>query len=167
MITKEFFVKLFFTTVYLMTLYYAGKQFLFHLSDVTSDNVSVACEYVPDTNVGMCNYAEVEIEEPKEVKEPKEINLGKFKLTAYCPCKECCGKTDGITATGTKAKAGRTIAVDTDIIPYGSKVMINNKEYVAEDCGGAINNNHIDVFFNTHDEALEFGVQYACVYIKK
>ena len=161
MITKEFFVKLFFTTVYLMTLYYAGKQFLFHLSDVTSDNVSVACEYVADVEVNMCNYAEVEIEEPKE------INLGKFKLTAYCPCKECCGKTDGITATGTRAKAGRTIAVDPSKIPYGSKVTINGKEYVAEDCGGAIKDNHIDVFFNTHDEALKFGVQYACVYIKK
>ena len=159
MITKEFFVKLFFTTVYLMTLYYAGKQFLFHLSDVTSDNVSVACEYVADAEVEMCDYVEIE--------EPKEINLGKFKLTAYCSCKKCCGKTDGITATGTKAKAGRTIAVDKNVIPYGSKVMINDKEYVAEDCGGAIKDNHIDVFFNTHDEALNFGVQYASVYIKQ
>ena len=109
----------------------------------------------------MCNYADV------EVKEPKEINLGKFKLTAYCSCEKCCGKSDGITSTGTKATQGRTIAVDPKVIDYGSKVKINGKEYVAEDCGGAIKSNHIDVFFNNHQDALDFGVQYANVYIKK
>ena len=157
MITKEFFVKLFFTTVYLLIVYYSFKIALFYLVGETFDDGTVVCEYVADAEVDMCNYVEI----------PREINLGKFKLTAYCPCKECCGKTDGITATGTRAKADRTIAVDKNIIPYGSKVMINDKEYVAEDCGGAIKDNHIDVFFNTHDEALKFGIQYACVYIKK
>ena len=50
--------------------------------------------------------------------------LGEFKLTAYCPCMKCCGKTDGITATGTTATEGRTIAVDPRVIPYGSTVTI-------------------------------------------
>lgn len=159
MTTREFFVKLFLTTLFLLTLYYTTKIALFYLVGETFDDGTVVCEYVADAEVEMCDYVEIE--------EPKEINLGKFKLTAYCSCKECCGKTDGITATGTKAKAGRTIAVDKNVIPYGSKVMINDKEYVAEDCGGAIKDNRIDVFFNTHDEALKFGVQYACVYIKQ
>lgn len=159
MITKEFFVKLFFTILFLITIYSSTKVLLFYLVDKTFDNATVVCEHIYDTNVGMCNYVDVE--------EPKEINLGKFKLTAYCSCKKCCGKTDGITATGTKAKQGRTIAVDTDVIPYGSKVMINGKEYVAEDCGGAIKGNRIDVFFNNHTDALIFGVQYANVYIKE
>ena len=164
MATKEFFAKLFFTITYLFALYYMIKCLLFSLVDRVDKNVDnpvIACEYVPDTNVGMCEYADVEIEEPKE------INLGKFKLTAYCSCKKCCGKSDGITSTGTKATQGRTIAVDTKVIPYGSKVIINGKEYIAEDCGGAIKNNRIDVFFNNHQDALDFGVQYANVYIKK
>ena len=93
--------------------------------------------------------------------------LGKFKLTAYCACENCCGKSDGITATGTKATQGRTIAVDPSIIPYGTTVIINGDEYVAEDTGGAINGNVIDIFFDNHDEALEFGVQYANVYVKE
>lgn len=159
MTTKEFFMKLFFTTTYLLLIYYITKFTLFYLVDKTFDNSSIACEYIPDTNVGMCEYVEIE--------EPKEINLGKFKLTAYCGCKKCCGKTDGITSTGTKATQGRTIAVDTKVIPYGSKVIINGKEYIAEDCGGAIKNNRIDIFFNNHQDALKFGVQYANVYIKK
>ena len=68
--------------------------------------------------------------------------LGEFKLTAYCPCAKCCGKTDGITATGTLAAEGRTIAVDPRVIPYGSSVTIYFADgtvhtYTAEDCGGA------------------------------
>ena len=154
MTTKEFFVKLLFITLYLFALYYMMKYLLFSLVDRVDKNVD-------NSTIGMCNYADVEVEEPKE------INLGKFKLTAYCSCEKCCGKSDGITSTGTKATQGRTIAVDTDVIPYGSKVKINGKEYVAEDCGGAIKSNHIDVFFNNHQDALDFGVQYANVYIKK
>ena len=95
--------------------------------------------------------------------------LGEFKLTAYCPCAKCCGKTDGITSTGTLAAEGRTIAVDPRVIPYGSTVTIyfadgTSHTYTAEDCGGAIKENRIDVFFDDHQAAREFGVQTAYVY---
>ena len=93
-------------------------------------------------------------------------SLGQFKLTAYCPCSKCNGKwAGGITSTGAKAQANRTIAVDPSVIPYGSKVKINDKIYVAEDCGGAIKGNRIDIYFASHDEALDFGVQYAEVFL--
>ena len=95
--------------------------------------------------------------------------LGGFTLTAYCPCAKCCGKTDGITATGTTAAEGRTIAVDPRVIPYGSTVTIyfadgTSHTYIAEDCGGAIKENRIDVFFEDHQAAREFGVQTVYVY---
>ena len=84
-----------------------------------------------------------------------------FRASAYCPCEKCCGKyANGITATGVKAKAGRTIAVDPNYIPYGTEVIINGNTYVAEDCGGAIKGNRIDIYFDSHEEALNFGVQY-------
>ena len=121
------------------------------------------------------------ITEPTVTTEPTEvadtIYLGNFKLTAYCSCGKCCGSWAAdrplddngneivYTASGAVAQAGRTIAVDPGVIPYGTQVSINGRAYVAEDCGGAINGNRIDVYFNTHDEALEFGVQYADVYI--
>ena len=84
-------------------------------------------------------------------------SLGIYELTAYCPCARCCGNTRGITSTGTKATAGRTIAVDPRKIPYGSKVIINGHIYIAEDCGGAIKGNRIDIFCNSHSEAIAFG----------
>ena len=92
--------------------------------------------------------------------------LGKFKLTAYCNCKKCCGKwSGGPTASGKMPKAGRTIAVDPKIIPLGTKVVINGKTYTAEDTGSAIKNKRIDVYFDSHQAALNFGVQYAKVYL--
>lgn len=100
--------------------------------------------------------------EPQEADAPEFQNLGTFKLTAYCPCPKCCGEwADGITFTGTEATPGRTIAVDPDIIPLGSTVEINGRTYVAEDIGGAIQGNRIDIFFPSHADALQFGVQHA------
>ena len=78
--------------------------------------------------------------------------------TAYCPCEICCGEwANGITASGKTAKANHTIAVDRKIIPLGTKVIINGKTYVAEDTGGAIKGNRIDIYFNNHSDALKWG----------
>ena len=98
------------------------------------------------------------------------VSLGVFKLSAYCVenYPHICNNGDSsTTATGTVPTAGRTIAVDPKVIPYGSKVIINGHTYIAEDCGGAIKGNRIDIVFNTHKEALNFGIQYAEVHIVK
>lgn len=82
-----------------------------------------------------------------------------FTLTAYCGCKKCCGKNDRITATGTYAIEGVTIAVDPTVIPYDSMVDIEGiGTFIAEDCGGAIKGNRIDIYFENHADALKFGV---------
>lgn len=70
------------------------------------------------------------------------------------------------TSTGTKPIPGRTIAVDPKVIPYGSEVVIFGNTYIAEDCGSAVKGNHIDIVFDTHQEALEFGIQYTEVEVK-
>lgn len=103
----------------------------------------------------------------KMVEEPEKISLGEYKLTAYCACKKCCGKTDGITASGIRAKEGVTIAADTRILPFGTKVIIDDNEYTVQDKGGAIKGNRIDVYFDSHQDALEFGVQYKEIFTMK
>jgi 3D (Asp-Asp-Asp) domain-containing protein len=85
-------------------------------------------------------------------------SLGVYKLTAYCSCAKCCGKTDGITASGTHVTAGRTIAAPKTFA-FGTKIMINGHVYTVEDRGGAIQGNRIDIYFDTHEEALKFGVK--------
>lgn len=117
------------------------------------------------------SVAEVEKTGEKTHAERTETHAAQYTeitvtATAYCPCAKCCGKTDGITASGTKATAGRTIAVDPSVIPYGTEVIINGITYVAEDCGGAVKGNDIDIFFNTHEEALNFGRQQLVAMVK-
>lgn len=84
--------------------------------------------------------------------------LGIYTLTAYCSCEECCGKSDGITASGVKARPNHTIAAPSEFA-FGTKLMINGIEYTVEDRGGAIKDNRIDVYFDSHQEAINFGKQ--------
>ena len=118
----------------------------------------------------------IEIETDKEddanqAVEP--VSLGSFKLTAYCSCSLCCGKwannrPNGIVygAIGEELKEGYSIAVDPAVIAYRTEVIINGHTYKAQDCGGAIKGNRIDVYFENHNDALKFGVQYAEVFVK-
>lgn len=95
-----------------------------------------------------------------------EKQSGIFRVTAYCSCEKCCGKWatingGGVTASGTKVKEGRTIAVYKNQIPFGTKVHIEGMgTYIAEDTGSAIKENCIDIYFDSHEEALKFGVKY-------
>lgn len=97
--------------------------------------------------------------------------IGDFDITAYCTCHICCHPYDpectgkpSHTASGTTPTEGRTIAVDPSVIPLGTKVYFNNHTYVAEDTGGAIKGNRIDLFFNSHQAALAWGRKTLPVY---
>ena len=91
--------------------------------------------------------------------------------TAYCPCPFCCGiwseqhpsriGTGYVqkTSSGTIPTAGRTIAVDPSVIPMGSEVWIKDHKYIAEDTGNHIKGNRIDIFFDSHQEALNWGMR--------
>ena len=91
---------------------------------------------------------------------------GRYKVTAYCACVKCCGKTNGITASGTRATANRTIAAPRTFA-FGTKVVINGQTYVVEDRGGAIQGNRIDIYMNSHSQALAWGVRYLDVTVLK
>ena len=82
-----------------------------------------------------------------------------YKITAYCSCSKCCGKTTGRTASGTQATAGRTVAAPSKFA-FGTKLNIGGHIYTVEDRGGAIKGNRIDVYVNSHSAALQWGVKY-------
>lgn len=102
-----------------------------------------------------------EVSEP----EPQYISLGEFLITAYCPCTSCSDNWSTQTSTGVTATEGKTIAVDPSVIPYGTVVTFGGNTYIAEDCGGAIKQKRIDLYFNDHQTALEWGKQYHEVFI--
>ena len=87
---------------------------------------------------------------------------GVYKITAYCSCSICCGKQTGITASGARATANHTIAAPRTF-SFGEHVSINGTTYTVEDSGGAIQGNRIDIYMDSHAEALAWGVRYLYV----
>ena len=83
--------------------------------------------------------------------------LGKYKLTYYCSCSKCCGKSNGITASGKKAQEGITVASNS--LPLGTKISIDGHIYTVQDRGGMASN-VIDIFVSSHQKALNLGVKY-------
>nr|WP_245247333.1 MULTISPECIES: 3D domain-containing protein [unclassified Paenibacillus] len=91
--------------------------------------------------------------------------LNNVKLTAYSAGPASTGKDPdhpqyGITASGARVTEGRTIAVDPKVIPMGWWVYIEGLGFRrAEDTGGAVKGNKIDVYFESHDYAVRFGTK--------
>ena len=92
--------------------------------------------------------------------------IGQFKISHYCcePYKHICGDGKGLTRTGIPVHPG-LISVDPNVIPLGSIVMIDGTEYIAEDTGGMIKGNKIDMAVETHQEALNLGVYLSLIHI--
>lgn len=94
--------------------------------------------------------------------------LGDYLLTAYCPCPICCGAYSNMenprTASGTTPVAGRTVAGPAELA-FGTQLNINGMIFTVEDRGGAINGQHLDIYFNSHEEALAFGMRTVPVFL--
>ena len=117
-------------------------------------------------------------QEPKQELKQEWKTLGEFKITAYCSCVRCCsiwaknrpldenGKEIVYTASGERAEAGKTIAVDTSIIPFGTEVRIGDTVYTAQDTGSAVKGNVIDIYFDSHEDAVKHGAKYLEVEVR-
>ena len=141
-----------------------GKDYGIVQGNLNTKNAVWAVRVLDDETV---SYGSGDIAEVNATPEMYGEKLGNFKLTYYCSCEICCDVETGITATGTPVVEGRTIAVDPRVIPYGTQVIINGHVFTAEDCGGAIKGNRIDVYVNDHNRANALGVNYADVYLVK
>lgn len=89
--------------------------------------------------------------------------LGTYTVTGYCSCNICSGGS-GLTYSGTVPKANHTISADLSVHPIGTKLMIDGIVYTVEDMGSGVNSNHIDIYFDTHAEAVAYGTQKKDVY---
>lgn len=117
--------------------------------------------------------------ESYEVIPPEEIEtyavlhaVGDCVITYYDVCVICCGKDDGITASGAVAVPYETCAVDPAVIPLGSNVLLKYEDGTvlrlrAEDTGKGVRGNHVDVCVSGHREALALGTRRATVYLEE
>lgn len=95
--------------------------------------------------------------------------LGSFWITAYCPCPICCGEYSNMdnptTASGAPAVEGVTCAAPSNF-EFGTELIVDGHTYTVQDRGGAINGNHLDIYFSNHQAALNFATGYYDVYVK-
>jgi len=95
-----------------------------------------------------------------------------MRVTAYCPCPKCCGEySDGKTACGHKIRPGDAFAAADRKYPFGTEMVIagyqNAQPVKVLDRGGAIRGNRLDVFFHSHEDALEWGVKHLDVKVRR
>lgn len=86
----------------------------------------------------------------------KGASLGVFTTTAYCSCSKC-SSGQNLTYSGTVPQANHTISADISVFPMGTKLMIGDTVYTVEDIGSSVNGRKLDIFFDSHAEALEYG----------
>lgn len=103
---------------------------------------------------------------PEKSIEDQENLLGIFEVTGYCSCQLCCGEqtAKGLTYQETTPIAGHTIAADIELIPLGSQIEVDGVVYTVEDVGSSIKGKRLDIYFDTHEEAVIYGRRYKAVY---
>jgi 3D (Asp-Asp-Asp) domain-containing protein len=130
--------------------------------ELLHDAPAAVTKSVPATVQSLVQVATIPaIAAPKIVK-PAQHTV-KMMVTAYCACPKCCGPDAiGLTASGKDVSYnnGKFVAADKQFA-FGTNLVIpgynNNKPVEVQDRGGAIKGNKLDVFFPTHQEALEWG----------
>lgn len=131
----------------------------------TNENNEIEIRRLTDVVIDyedMCKTKDNEITdlhtEIDTLKQTKAKYVGKFKIVYYCACEQCCGKTNGTTASGAKAQDGITVAADTSVLPFGTKLYIEGVgERTVQDRGGAIKGNVIDVYVSSHNKIPSVG----------
>lgn len=141
--------------------------------------ISVMCVAILFLLIGLSNAPTkteyIEIPKTVTVTEIKEVPpkadyeyLGEFTVTAYCPYEDEYGNATARPYNGEYiAVEGITVAVDPEVIPYGSVVIIDGHSYIAHDCGGAVKGKVIDIYFDSVEEMNAWGKQTKEVYVKK
>nr|DAG62375.1 MAG TPA: lytic transglycosylase [Bacteriophage sp.] len=154
--------------------------------NVQSAPLSVDCSYfqndieakrMPMTRELECEIVPLETEHPEmgqnDLDELRGFDgvLRECTVTYYCCEKRphICGGGTGKTATGTDVTAGRSAAVDPNVIPLGAEILVDYGDgvlhsYIAEDTGSAVLGGHIDLAVQTHEEALALGTAVATVW---
>lgn len=139
------------------------------LINISKDDELSACVSVQALTLGKHKRQKNLPEEQEAQLMPWAHKLENVTVTYYDCCVECCGKDDGITYSGTQAMPYGTCAVDPNVITLGSDVTVDYgggelHHYRAEDIGGGVKGNRIDICVSSHEEALELGVRVATIY---
>lgn len=168
------------TSLILSALYFLNVFALILTVDAYEvQDESEQMESVQESEKKLKGTDEYILERPEKPKRQQTecVYIGEFTCTAYCKCAKCCGKysidrpTDErgnevvYGSSGEVLTPNKSVAVDPSVIPFGTVLMIDGIEYIAQDAG-AFRGLALDFYMNSHAEACEFGRQTKAVFIK-
>jgi len=133
-----------------------------------SHKVSLSTAAVPSQTVNRPAENEAKKDSSKQAALWRTVRM---RVTAYCPCRRCCGRhSDGKTASGHKIRRGDTFVAADRKHSFGTKMIVpgynNSKPVKVLDRGRVIRGNRLDVFFNSHRKARKWGVKYLPVKVR-
>lgn len=146
----------------------AGVALVISAKAVVTEGPTTPPTEVPTISDGRLSGDDTPAQEPLRLDQAHVLE--DVTITHYDICVRCCGKVDGITASGVRATPYTTVAVDPSVIPLGADVLVDYgdgaglRRYRAEDTGGAIKGNRIDLCVSSHVEAQQLGRRTATVY---
>lgn len=91
-------------------------------------------------------------------------NVGRYRMSHFCPCRKCNGSNAGRTASGAPMTVGRTVATGMEF-PFGTRLLINGTIYTVEDRG--VPNGCVDILVDSHGEANRRGVFRSEIFVWK
>ena len=146
----------------------AGVALVISAKAVATEGSTTPPTKVPTISDGRLPGDDTPAQEPLRLDQAHVLE--NVTVTHYDCCVECCGKVDGLTASGTHATPYSTVAVDPSVIPLGAVLLVDYgdgaglRRYRAEDTGGAIKGSRIDLCVGSHAEAQQLGRRTATVY---
>ena len=144
---------------FLCMVFGAFSSFASETPDVSGPaDEALAVQQGEETSAGPGHESELPAEGSAE-----ETYLGTFETTAYCSCTNC-SPGNSLTYAGTVPQANHTISADLNVFPLGTKLKIGDTIYTVEDKGSGVSGNKLDIYFDTHAQALNYGRQYVDVY---
>jgi 3D (Asp-Asp-Asp) domain-containing protein len=142
------------------------------LSSMNSLQSTIAAEADAPSIEHQVSSIEHRVYRESGVEQPDEWQTVRMRVTAYCPCEKCCGEySDGVTACGHVINPGDAFAAADRQYPFGTEMIVagynNDQPIKVLDRGGAIRGDRLDLFFHTHEEALQWGVKYVDVKVHR
>lgn len=155
-----------FSAIFVVTVIFGLGYFVGTSYAIGDDNTAP-----PSSGPGV-SAGESKIAEVSSIAEADEWQTEKMRVTAYCACPKCCGSySDGVTASGHKIGRGDLFVAADKVYPFGTEMIVpgykGGETVKVLDRGGVIRGNRLDVFFGSHEEALEWGVRHLDVKIRR
>ncbi|MEY8394193.1 3D domain-containing protein [Lachnospiraceae bacterium 45-P1] len=140
--------------------------FLYNKETCTASKLEIGPGFEPVNATAAIGQSRSENDSINSGSETAGEYLGSFTASAYCSCDICCAGST-LTYSGTVPQPEHTIAADLDVFPLGTRLWIDGVVYTVEDMGGGIAGNRLDIYFATHEEALDYGLKTVEVYSVK